>query len=100
MSQIDGKYDVTTKTPMGDQKGTLTLATDGDSLTGSLSGDQGSIDLADGTVNGDDLSWTANITSPMPMKLEFSAKVDGDSISGSVKLGAFGSASFEGSRIA
>lgn len=100
MAQIDGKYDVTTKTPMGDQKGVLTLATDGDSLTGSISGDQGSIDLADGKVNGDALSWTANITSPMPMKLEFSAKVDGDSISGSVQLGAFGSASFEGSRIA
>ena len=100
MAQIDGKYDVVTKTPMGDQKGVLTLATDGDSLTGSISGDQGSIDLADGKVDGDQLSWTANITSPMPMKLEFSAKVDGDSISGSVQLGAFGSASFEGSRIA
>ena len=99
MSQIDGKYDVTTKTPMGDQKGTLTLVADGDALTGTLSGDQGSIDLADGTISGDDLSWTANITSPMPLKLEFSAKVDGDSISGSVKLGAFGNASFEGTRI-
>ena len=99
MSQISGQYDVTTKTPMGDQKGTLTLAQDGDSLTGTLSGDQGSIDLADGAVNGDELSWSASITSPMPMKLEFSAKVEGDEISGSVKLGAFGTASFSGTRI-
>ena len=100
MSQIDGKYDVTTKTPMGDQNGTLTLARDGNSLAGSLSGDQGTIDLADGAVNGDELTWSASITSPMPMKLEFTAKVEGDSISGSVKLGMFGNASFSGTRIA
>ncbi len=100
MSQIDGKYDVTTKTPMGDQKGTLTLVTDGNSLSGSLSGDQGSIDLADGAINDDELTWSASITSPMPMKLEFTAKVEGDTISGSVKLGMFGNAGFEGTRIA
>ena len=34
----------------------------------------------------------------MPMTLEFSATVDGDNISGSVKLGAFGTASFSGTR--
>ena len=99
MSQIDGKYDVTTKTPMGDQKGTLTLVTDGDSLSGSIAGEQGTIELADGAVNGDELTWSASITSPMPMKLEFTAAIDGDAISGSVKLGMFGSASFEGTRI-
>lgn len=98
MSQVDGSYDITTNTPMGAQKGVLTLAADGNSLSGSLSGDQGSINLEDGAINGDDLSWSANITSPMPMKLEFSAKVDGDAISGSVKLGSFGNASFSGTR--
>lgn len=99
MSQVDGQYEVTTKTPMGDQKGTLTLKTDGNSLSGSIAGAQGTLDLAEGKIEGDALSWTANMTSPMPMKLEFSAKVDGDSISGSVKLGGFGNASFEGTRI-
>lgn len=99
MSQVDGQYDVTTKTPMGDQRGTLTLSSDGDSLTGTLSGDQGSIEIADGKIDGEDLSWSASITSPMPMKLEFSAKVDGDAISGSVKLGMFGNAQFSGTRI-
>jgi hypothetical protein len=34
----------------------------------------------------------------MPIKLEFSAEVNGDEISGTVKLGAFGNASFSGSR--
>jgi hypothetical protein len=34
----------------------------------------------------------------MPITLEFVAKVEGDKISGNVKLGSFGDATFEGTR--
>ena len=34
----------------------------------------------------------------MPITLEFAATVDGDTISGTVKLGTFGDATFEGTR--
>jgi hypothetical protein len=94
----DGTWNTTMNTPMGAQNGTLTLATDGNTLTGKLSSPQGEIDLEDGTVDGDALSWKANITSPMAMTLEFSATVSGDEISGDVKLGAFGNATFSGTR--
>jgi len=94
----DGTWNTTMNTPMGAQNGTLTLATDGGTLTGKLSGPQGEIDISDGTIDGNQLAWKAAITSPMPMTLEFSATVDGDSISGDVKLGAFGNASFTGTR--
>lgn len=98
MSSADGVWNTTMNTPMGPQKVTLTLATDGDALTGSLSGPQGSLDLQDGAVDGDALSWKADISQPMAMTLEFSATVDGDEISGNVKLGAFGNASLSGTR--
>jgi hypothetical protein len=94
----DGTWNTTMNTPMGAQNGTLTLATEGGSLTGKLAGAQGEIQIADGKVDGNNLSWKASITSPMPMTLEFSAVVDGDSMNGSVKLGAFGTASFTGTR--
>lgn len=94
----DGTWKTTMNTPMGAQNGTLTLATDGGTLTGKLSGPQGEIDISDGTVDGNQLAWKADITSPMPMTLEFSATVDGDNISGDVKLGAFGNATFSGTR--
>jgi hypothetical protein len=35
----------------------------------------------------------------MPMTLEFTATVNGDSMTGNVKLGAFGSAPLSGTRI-
>lgn len=93
-----GTWNITTNTPMGAQKGVLTLEVDGNNLTGNMSGAQGSIDLENGQVDGDSVSWHAKITQPMPMTLEFSGTIDGDSISGSVKLGAFGTATFSGER--
>ena len=94
----DGTWNTTMNTPMGAQQGTLELATDGNSLTGKLGGPQGEIEIQDGTVDGDNLSWKADITSPMAMTLEFTATVSGDEISGDVKLGSFGNATFTGTR--
>ena len=94
----DGTWNVTMNTPMGAQTGTLTLATDGGTLTGTMSSPQGSIDLEDGTVEGDTPSWTVNMTSPMPIKVESTATISGDEINGEAKLGAFGTASFAGTR--
>jgi hypothetical protein len=94
----DGTWNTTMNTPMGAQNGTLELTSDGGSLSGKLSGPQGDIDITDGTVDGNALTWKAAITTPMAMTLEFSATLDGDNISGDVKLGAFGNATFSGTR--
>ena len=94
----DGTWNTTINTPMGAQNGTLTLSTEGGNLTGKMAGAQGEMDIQDGAIDGDTLSWNADITSPMPMTLEFTATVEGDEISGNVKLGAFGNASFSGTR--
>ena len=99
MSSADGQWETTMNTPMGQQKATITLATDGDALTGTMEGQQGTLELKDGAVDGDTVSWKADITNPMPITLEFSATVDGDNLSGDVKLGSFGNASFTGTRI-
>ena len=46
----DGSWKVTINSPMGAQEATLTLKTDGDSLSGSLDGPQGTQDFEGGTV--------------------------------------------------
>ena len=94
----DGTWNTTINTPMGAQQGTLTLSTEGGALTGKMSGPTGEMDIQDGAIDGDTLTWKADITSPMAMTLEFSASVSGDEISGNVKLGAFGDATFSGTR--
>ncbi len=95
---IAGDYKVTMNSPMGAQDATLTLAVDGDSLSGKIAGPQGTQEFDGGTIDGNALAWKINMTQPMPMTLEFDANVDGDAIKGNVKLGSFGNATFEGSR--
>ena len=96
---IDGKWEITINSPMGAQKATLDLKADGGALSGTQTAMQGTQALANGKIDGNNLSWSASITSPMPMTLEFNGSVDGDAIKGSVKAGSFGSFPFAGTRV-
>ena len=96
---VDGTWKLTVNTPMGAQESTLVISASGASLTGTQSAGSGEgRPIDDGKVNGNNISWKASITKPMPMTLEFSGTVAGDKLDGSVKLGMFGSASFTGVR--
>ena len=97
---VDGKWEITINSPMGAQKAVLDLKSDGASLTGTQTAQGSTQPLANGKVEGAALSWSANITTPMPMTLEFSGSVEGDTLKGSVKAGAFGSFPFSGGRSA
>jgi hypothetical protein len=94
----DGNWNLVVTTPMGERQGTLSVKTDGRTLKGSQMAEGNSAEIFDGTVDGNAVSWKVSITDPMPMTLEFSGTVDGDKLSGSVTLGAFGSSSFSGTR--
>jgi len=94
----DGDWKVTVNSPMGSQDATLTLDSSGDSLSGKFVGPQGEQTFEGGVIDGNSLSWNIKMTQPMPMDLHFLAEVDGDNIGGSVKLGAFGDATFSGTR--
>ncbi len=95
---VAGTYECVTKTPMGDQKSDVTIVVDGDTFTGTNIGAMGSMELENGKVDGNTLTWSMKMTVPMPMTLEGTATVDGDTLTGSVKAGAFGSFPMSGTR--
>lgn len=95
---VDGNWKITMNTPMGDRDATLSLASAGGTLTGSQSAEGNSAAIFDGTVNGNDVSWKVDITSPMPLTLTFTGTVDGDSIAGDMGVGFMGSFPFKGAR--
>ncbi|GAC1579257.1 MAG: hypothetical protein NVS3B27_23240 [Novosphingobium sp.] len=97
---VAGTYDCMTRTPMGDQTSKFTVTVDGDTFTGSNSGGMGSMDVEDGKVDGNRLTWKMKMTVPMPMTLEGDATIDGDTLTGSVKAGAFGTFPMTGTRAA
>ena len=97
MADVDGSWNCTVKSPLGDQNLTLSVTADGGQFSGTASGAMGSSDVS-GTVDGNTLKWQQQMTVPMPMTLDCTATVDGDSISGQVQAGAFGSFPLSGSR--
>ena len=58
MPQVDGSYDCITKSPMGDQKSVFTVTSDGATFTGQNAGAMGSLDVENGKVDGNKLTWT------------------------------------------
>ena len=99
MADVDGTYDCTVKSPLGDQKMTLTVKSDGSSFTGTVSGAMGGSDVS-GEVRGEQISWKQQMTVPMPMTLDCQGIVSADGITGTVGAGAFGSFPLTGTRTA
>lgn len=98
MANVDGQWDCVTKTPMGEQQSVFTVVTDGGTFTGSNAGPMGTLDVVDGTVDGNNLAWKMELKVPMAMVMDATATVDGDTLVGTIKLGAFGIAPMTGTR--
>ena len=94
----DGNWNLTMSTPMGERKATLSLKSSGGTLTGTQGAEGNSTEIFDGTISGDDVTWNISITNPMPLTLNFTGKVSGDSMSGEVGIGPMGSFPFTGAR--
>jgi cytochrome P450 len=90
-------WTLTLQTPMGPQTMMARLNVQGATLTGQIQSQMGSQDIS-GTASGDDLAWTMSVKQPMPIELSFKAKRSGDTITGEVALGAFGTAQLSGVR--
>jgi hypothetical protein len=95
---VDGNWNITMSTPLGERQATLTLETSGATLTGIQGAEGDSAEIFDGTVNGGDVAWKVSITNPMPLTLEFAGNVEGDIIAGEMTINPMGSFPFRGVR--
>ncbi len=98
MAGIDGTWNIVVNSPMGKQESKITLQSDGGTLTGTGEAQGASQPISNGKIDGDKATWSASITSPFPMTLEFDGTLAGDTLNGNVKAGAFGSFPFTGTR--
>ena len=97
-ARIDGDWQMTLATPMGAQVMTGHFETSGSALAGYVTSEQGRQDFA-GTVEAGRLKFDLKVEQPMKITLKYDLLVDGDAISGKVKMGMFGSAKLTGTRI-
>ena len=96
---VAGVYDTIVKSPMGDQKGVFTVTpADGGAFTGSVVDGMGTMEVADGRIDGNKLTWKMSTKVPMPLDFDCEATIDGDSLAGKVNAGAFGVMALSGTR--
>ncbi|HJX03261.1 MAG TPA: hypothetical protein VJ488_01740 [Dehalococcoidia bacterium] len=98
---IDGTWDTSVSTPMGAQKGTLVLKTDGNALSGSSTTSFGTSNFTGGKVDGNNIEFTVESSTPFgPAKFEFKCKVDGDNMTGETTMQPMGmKSSLTGTRV-
>ena len=91
-------WKITLKTPMGPQEFTAHIVRNGAVFSGRIDSPMGSEPITNGVANGATLNWTMSVKKPMPIKVVFDVKVDGDQMTGKAKLGVFGTAELTGVR--
>ena len=98
MANVDGAWTVTVNTPMGPQKSTLTVRSDGSTFAGTFKGGMGTLPVEDGKVDGDTLNWAMKMTAPFPLAMTCTATISGDTIEGTASGGSFGTFPMKGQR--
>jgi hypothetical protein len=95
---VDGTWNLTMQTPMGERTSSVTLSSSGGTLTGTQTAEGNSAPITDGTVNGDSAHWSVAITNPMPLTLTFDGQVSGNDMTGDMMITGFGTWPFTGKR--
>jgi cytochrome P450 len=92
-------WELTLSTPMGPQVMTAQIVRSGAGFSGKISSSEMATQDISGKISANKLSWTLSLTKPVSIKLGFEVNVDGDKMTGTVKLGMFGKAALTGKRI-
>lgn len=101
MNDIDGAWAIEMDTLRGQRKGTLTLRVDGEIASGSLVGENKTIEFDDGKVRDNAVRWKSEFSFPVlraKRMITFTARVEGDRISGTIDAPKKRLATFQGSR--
>ncbi len=94
-TKVDGSWNMVLATPMGPQKVIARFTTEGEVLKGILESDQGSQSFQ-GTLTGNRLKWDMKVTKPIPITLKYDLAIEGNKLTGKLKMGLFGSAKVTG----
>jgi hypothetical protein len=95
MASVDGVWETVAETPMGTQKATLTLKSDGGKLTGTSAGAMGTMQLENGQIEGNRATWSMQL---MGITLTADISFDGDKLSGGIEAPGFGTSPIKGQR--
>jgi hypothetical protein len=87
---ISGQWTATFSTQIGEQHYTYTFKADGEKLTGTAKNDNGTTEITNGTIKGDDVSFVENLNMMgNTIAITYTGKISGDEIKFTRKVGDF-----------
>jgi quinohemoprotein ethanol dehydrogenase len=92
-----GKWNIVILTPAGEQKAVMDLKVNGNVITGRVTADQGSVDVAGGAANGR-ARVQGKASFPMPITVIYDMTVRDGELVGDDSNGPFGTFPFRGKR--
>lgn len=94
-----GAWSLVVQSPQGDINSQLTLRKDGDQITGTLGTPMGTVAIKSGRINGNQLRLTATVDmGGESIDAIISGTIEGDSMRGTIVMGAMGSFEFTGTK--
>jgi len=98
-TDVTGKWNMTFDTDQGTTTATMTLQQDGDTLTGELVGDQGTLEFEE-TIIGDKLEWVMEVDAGGAfIEIAMDGTVDGDEMVGTADFGGYGGGDWTATRM-
>lgn len=94
----DGLWKMVLSTPMGPQEMKGRFETNGTALSGELMSPEGAQGFT-GSIEGNRILFDLKVEKPMKITLKYDIIIEGDKLSGKVKMGFFGNAKLTGERI-
>lgn len=89
-ADVDGIWTATFDTQIGEQHYTYTFKADGEKLTGTAKNDRGERPIEDGTIKGDNISFTENLDfQGQKLTITYTGKLSGDEIKFTRQVGTF-----------
>ncbi len=98
MTTFAGTWDVTIDTPIGKMVVVFEISEEGDAIQGTARSDAEEVPFLNPVADGNRLTWTQNVTTPMKLTLKFEVDVDGDAMTGTSKAGFLPASKLHGTR--
>ncbi len=91
---VTGTWDMAVDTPQGTMSLTATFKQEGEKLTGTQASQMGEIAL-EGSVKGSDIAFVVVFSMQgQDMTITYTGKIDGETMSGAVEFGGYGSSTW------
>jgi hypothetical protein len=98
LTTFAGSWDVTIATPIGKMAVVFEITEEDGGIQGVARSDAETVEFLEPVAEGNRLTWSQNVTTPMKLTLDFDVTVEGDDMTGTSRPGLFPPSMVEGTR--